>query len=263
MRFLAVDDEKMSLEALVLAIEEALPNNEIVSFRNANDALKYFKENKCDIAFLDIKMRGITGIELAEKLREIEPKTNIVFVTGYSDYSLDAFKVSASDYLLKPVDAEQVRNAVANLRYPIELGDVVRVQCFGNFEVFYNDKPIKFKRSKSKELFAYLVDRHGSSCTMQELIEVLWGDSIEDSSKQSNLRNLIADLRAAFNVIEKEDIIIKDKNNISVNCTLFECDYYDYLNKKEYAINKYRGEYMSQYSWTKINIGPINNRRVD
>ena len=75
---------------------------------------------------------------------------------------------------------------------------------------------------------------------MQELIEVLWGDSIEDSSKQSNLRNLIADLRAAFNVIEKEEIIIKDKNNISVNCNLFECDYYDYLNKKEYAINKYR-----------------------
>lgn len=253
MRILAVDDEKMSLEALVSAIEEALPNNEIISFRTAQEAFDSYQEKKCDICFLDIKMRGITGIELAEKIRELDSKANIVFVTGYSDYSLDAFKVSASDYLLKPVDAEQVKKAVMNLRFPIKEEDVVRVQCFGNFEVFFGERPVKFKRSKSKELFAYLVDRQGAFCTMQELVDVLFKENTGDASTQSNLRNLIADLRSTFKALNKENIIIKDKNNMSVDCSQIQCDYYDYLNGDSYAINKYRKEYMNQYSWAKIN----------
>lgn len=252
MRILAVDDEKISLEALVDAINEALPNEEVVSFRDAKEALKYVKNNKCDVAFLDIKMRGITGIELANLINEIKPNMNIVFVTGYSDYSLDAFKVSASDYLLKPVDADQVRNAMSHLRYPIKEDNQIRVQCFGNFEVFYDDVPIKFKRSKSKELFAYLIDRQGSVCTMANLIKVLWGEGGEDASRQSNLRNLIADLKSSLSSVHSEEIIIKDKNGIAVDCNKIKCDYYDYMQNKAYAVNKYRGEYMSQYAWAKI-----------
>ncbi len=252
MRILAVDDEKMSLEALILAIDEALPGNEIMGFRKANEALEYLKENKCDIFFLDIKMRGITGIELAEKIKAINPKSNIVFVTGYSNYSLDAFKVSASDYLLKPVDAEQVKKAITNLRYPIKTENDFRVQCFGNFEVFYNNKPLKFKRSKSKELLAYLIDRRGAACTMQELATILWGNDTDEISSQSNLRNVIADLRSTLKAINKDEIIIKEKNAISVDCSLLDCDYFKYLNNKDESSDIYQGEYLKQYGWAKL-----------
>ena len=80
MRILAVDDEKISLEALVDAINEALPNEEVVSFRDAKEALEYVKNNKCDVAFLDMEMPCINGIELARRLKEANENISIFFV---------------------------------------------------------------------------------------------------------------------------------------------------------------------------------------
>ena len=200
MRILAVDDERMALESLLEALEEVLPNEEVHSFIDADEALEFAESNDIDIAFLDIKMRGITGIELAKKIKDIHPNTNIVFTTGYTSYAVSAFGVQASDYLLKPIEADQIRKALINLRNPINLHkNRLRVQCFGTFEVFIDDNPVTFKRQKTKELFAYLIDRVGANCTMGQLMTALWEDGEDNSSRQSNLRNLIADLKSTFN----------------------------------------------------------------
>ena len=119
------------------------------------------EKNGCDIAFLDIHMRGMNGVEVAKKLKEINPKMNIIFVTGFSEYAGDAMNMHASGYIMKPVSKAKVEKELADLRFPIvpKRDALLRVQCFGNFDVFTPDgEHVKFVRSKAKEIFAALFE---------------------------------------------------------------------------------------------------------
>ncbi|MGN1099551.1 MAG: response regulator, partial [Christensenellales bacterium] len=206
-----------------------------------------------------IKMRGISGLDLARQLKDIRGDINIIFVTGYSEYTLDAFRLYASDYLLKPATPEAVRQALEHLRTPIrpERTGKIRFQCFGNFDVYVDNKPLVFKRKKAKELLAYLVDRLGASITMGELMSVLWEDEPNTLSHQSNIRNLIAELKSVLSDIGAENILIKTHNAIAIDRDAVDCDYYDFLRHIPYAVNSYHGEYMSQYSWAEITTAAL------
>lgn len=260
MKIIAVDDEKLALDTLVDSIEKAVPGGGVIGFRKPEDALIYVSENDCEIAFLDIKMRGMTGLELAKRLKDIRRDINIIFVTGYSEYSLDAFRLYASDYLLKPATPDAVRQAMEHLRTPVKSVQTkrIRFQCFGNFEVFVDNKPLVFKRSKSKELLAYLVDRMGASVTMGELMTIIWSDGPDTSSRQSNLRNLIAELKNVLVEAGVESIVLKNRNSIALDCKAVDCDYYDFLHHIPYAVNAYHGEYMMQYSWAEITTAALS-----
>jgi len=173
MNILAIDDNVVALRELVSTVKEACPQDDVHGFSKPSELLEFAKENACDIAFLDIEIRGgMNGIELAQKLKEIHGKINIVFVTGYSEYAVDSYTVKASDYLMKPITKEAVYRALENLRNPIQVKSDkrVRVQTFGNFEVFVDGNPVLFTRSKTKELFAYLISRKGALCTHKEII---------------------------------------------------------------------------------------------
>ncbi len=260
MKIVAVDDEKLALSTLVNSIQKVAPSADCIGFTLPLEALNHIKSNGCDVAFLDIKMRGMTGLELARQMKEMQPNVNVIFVTGYSEYSLDAFRLYASDYLLKPATPSAVQRALENLRTPINSKpkNVIRFQCFGNFEVFANEQPLSFKRAKSKELLAYLVDRRGSSVSMKEIISVLWEDSPESDSVKSNLRNLIVDIKHTLSTVHAENIITKTHNSIALNRTMVDCDYYDFLNSIPYAVNSYNGEYMLQYSWAEITTATLS-----
>lgn len=259
MNIIAVDDEKLALDTLVDSINQVLPEAIVYGFRKPSEALDFVAQNPCAIAFLDIKMRGISGLELARQLKSLQGDLNIVFVTGYSEYALDAFRLYASDYLLKPATPEAVMNALDHLRTPIQPKHTkkIRFQCFGSFEVFCCDKLLVFKRVKTKELLAYLVDRMGASITMGELMSILWEDGQDTISRRSNLRNLISDAKQTLSEYGSEDIIIKSRNTIALNCNAVDCDLYDFLNHIPYAVNSYRGEYMTQYSWAEITTASL------
>ena len=164
MKILAVDDEVFALENLRQAIKTALPDCELCCFSTPVEALRHAAEAVPDIAFLDISLSGMNGLALAKRLKDINGKTNIIFATGYSEYAVDAFSVQASDYLLKPVTRGAVVRAIEHLREPVaeKSGQRVRVQTFGNFEVFVGGRPLAFTRLKTKELLAYLINRRGA-----------------------------------------------------------------------------------------------------
>lgn len=254
MKIIAVDDEKLALDTLVDSIGKTVPEAETVGFRRPEEALAYVSANPCEIAFLDIKMRGMTGLELARRLKEIRGDINIIFVTGYSEYSMDAFRLYASDYLLKPATPDAVRQGMEHLRTPVRpaRSKRIRFQCFGNFEVYVDNKPLVFGRAKAKELLAYLVDRMGASATMGELMAAMWEEGPDTPSRQSNLRNLIADLKNVLSDAGAANIILKSRNSIALDCDAVDCDYYDFLRHIPYAVNAYHGEYMTQYSWAEI-----------
>ena len=134
MNIIAADDEQLALESLVEAIEEASPNTKIYSFKKASEVLKFAESTLCEIAFLDIEMRGITGIDLAKALKDINPKINIIFVTGYSEFMKDAFSLHASGYVLKPPTREAIEKELKELRNPVTVDTERIVACtFLNF----------------------------------------------------------------------------------------------------------------------------------
>ena len=171
-----------------------------------------------------------------------------IVVTEHPEYALEALQIFVSGFLLKPANEEDVKNVLKHLRYPPEDGPAgVKIQCFGNFEIFANGRTLAFKRSKSKELLAYLVDRNGATCTNGEMLAVLWEDKPDTASLHSHLRNLIFDLSHALEDAGVTGLLIRGRSTLDIDTGKVDCDYYNFLKGDRSAINSYRGEYMTQY----------------
>ena len=263
MRVLAVDDEQLMLDMLVDRIRQARPQAEVLPFGSSRALLAWLEDTGApfDAAFLDIEMPGISGIALAQRIKELSPDGNIIFVTGFSQYMAEAFQLHASGYIMKPVSVKAVEEELDNLRRPLPQARPhrLRVQTFGNFEVLCDGKPIHFSRSRTKELFAYLIDRRGAGSTMGELISVLWEGRPDTGSVRSQLRSLITDLRTTLRQLEEKSIIIKRRDLIAIDPERVDCDYYRFLAGDMTAVNAFRGEYMSNYSWAEPTVGALHS----
>ncbi|MBR6172846.1 MAG: response regulator [Eubacterium sp.] len=252
MRILCLDDEELALRMLEICVREVKPDAEVEGFDDQDELLESAEKNGCDVAFLDIHMRGMTGVEVAKRLKEINPKMNIIFVTGFSEYKGDAMDLKASGYIMKPVTKEEVAEELDNLRFPIvpKKNVKLRVQCFGNFDVFLpNGEHVRFERSKAKEVFAYLVHRHGSSCTLREIFAVIFEDEPYEKKLQNLLQTYIYAMIKSLKEIGAEDVIVRSYNALAVNTDLLDCDYYRFKELDPGAVNAYESEYMNQYEW--------------
>ena len=262
MTVLAVDDEPIALEVLGRAIREVVPNCSLFAF---TDPLEALEQVKCgsfypDVAFLDVEMFDLTGLELAKRLKDLYNCVNIVFVTGYAEYMGEAFHLHASGYVLKPATPETIRWELEDLRRPVLREDDgrLRVQCFGNFEVFIGGLPLKFARSKTKELFAYLVNRRGAVCTVRELAAVLWEDQPDSTALQSHLRQLVKDLTDTMAAAGVTGVLAKGRGWLAVLPEAFSCDYYDFIQGDVQMVNAYMSEYMAQYSWAEFVVAYLD-----
>jgi len=217
------------------------------------------KEKKPDIVWLDIEMPGMGGLEVASEIKKKSPDTNIVFVTGFPHYAVDAFGMHVSGYVMKPANEEKLRKEIENLRRPIPQKDdsLLKVQCFGNFEVFGKDGILKFSRSLGKEAFAYLIDRRGAGCTVGEICSVLWEDKQADKKLKSQCRVIMAALKNDLEKAGAGDVLVKNWNIWGVDTSKISCDYYHFLKGDSGSVNSFRGEYMSQYSWAEMTIGNL------
>ena len=117
-----VDDRKIFLSGALPILEEVMPNAIITGFTRPSEAIDYAKANRIALAFLDIEMGKTNGLDLCRTLLTINPRTNIVYLTAYIEYSFDAWSTGASGFTLKPITAEGVRAQLKNLRYPFSLG---------------------------------------------------------------------------------------------------------------------------------------------
>ena len=124
----------------------------------------------------------------------------------------------------------------------------LKVQTFGNFEVYVDGRPLDFKYRRSKELFAYLIDRVGAMCTVGEIIGILFDN---DSGKEEYFQKLRRDLLTTLEEVDCATAIIHKRGMLGVAVTEIQCDYYDYLNNKKDLSTSYFGEYMSQYSFAE------------
>ena len=213
----------------------------------------WVKAGPMDAAFLNLEMPGMNGLALTRMIQKLQPRCNIIVVTEHPEYALEALQIFVSGFLLKPANEADVRNVLEHLRYPPENAPVgIKIQCFGNFEIFVGGRALAFKRSKSKELLAYLVDRNGATCTNGEMLAVLWEDKPDTASLHSHLRNLIFDLSHTLEDAGVTGLLIRGRSTLALDTSKVDCDYYNFLRGSRSATNSYRGEYMTQYSWAEV-----------
>lgn len=251
MKIVALDDEKMLLEELVETIYKVVPDAEVAGFQKAGDIISYVRDHGADVAFLDIKLRGSrTGIDVAKELSELCPKVNVIFCTGYGEYALDAIRMHCSGYITKPVSVDAIKKELAHLRNEVETdgNQRVKITCFGNFEVFVDDKPVAFTSAKTKELLAYLVDRKGAFCSNGEIVENLWEDGLKHDSYLKKIKGELHNVLVDFGL---EEIVIVKRGEMAMNLEMVSCDYYDWLHGKLTLPSEGIVEYMEQYSWAE------------
>ena len=264
MRIICIDDEPLILQMTVSLCKELAADraeNEVFGFGSPAKALEWLENERADIALLDINMPGMSGLELAARIREKDGDISLIFLTGYSEYALDALKLHASGYILKPVDknvlageiehAMRSKNAVRKIP-EAQNGKIAVCRTFGEFDLFVCGKAVSFQRAKSKELLAYLVDRQGGSVTRAAAFSALWEDRVYDRSMQKQFDVVIRALRTALSDVGAEDIFEMKRGTMRIVPEKIDCDMYRFLAGDVGAVNSYRGEYMSAYSWASF-----------
>ena len=242
MRILAIDGDPRALDLLTACLRQACPQGELHPFSSGHKALAWLKTTGAgfDAAFLEVALPEMSGVALARQLQARCPRGNLIFVTEFPQYMGEAFDLHASGYLMKPVTVPEVQRELADLRYPVQ-----------------EEAPVHFRRSRTKELFAYLIDRRGAGSTMGELISILWEGRLDTPGVRSQLRSLITDLRTTLQALGQEAVIIKRRDLIAVDPKQVDCDYYRFLAGDRSPGNLFRGEYMSNYSWGETTLGAL------
>ncbi|MCR4594047.1 MAG: response regulator [Clostridiales bacterium] len=263
MKVVIVDDEKMAAEQLYDICMSNRLIDEAIIFNNPSEAWAYLvKHDDVAIAFLDIEMPVMSGIELAKRLKAINSSARIVFVTGFKEYAYDAFGVNAIGYVLKPYDDEAVFDEIekaAALSGAVATKEIF-IKTFGSFDVFVNKKAVHFSSAKSKEFLALLVDRRGSSVSSEQAIATLWPDREYDEASQALFRKVLKSLRTALAEAGISDIFIDGRNQRSVDTTKFRSDLYDFLNDPRGNVSTFQGEYMEGYAFGRQTANQIRNQ---
>ena len=260
-----VDDEPLSLRSLVRAVLEVEPGCQIREFSWGQPLLDQLtgSDERPDVVFLDVEMPGISGVEVAKRVKLLSPHTWIIFVTGFSEYALDAFSLHAKGYVMKPVTTQAIRDelsAPALPPLPRTENSLVKIQTFGNFEVFVSGQPLVFPRSKAKEMLAYHVHRGGAVCTTQELAAVLFEDRAD--GRLDYFFKVAQCLKQTLHAAGCGSIVRHTYKAYAIETSRVDCDYYHFLSDETaQALNAFTGEYMAQYSWAEITSSYLNEQK--
>lgn len=254
MKVICVDDEPLAVEYALKLCEQLPEISEAQGFTAPREALDWLRDHTADLAILDINMPQMDGIALAAQIKRLYPKTAILFLTAHKQYAFDAYAVHPTGYLLKPVSLEKLASEVRYVRKEKQEASSphIYVKTFGYFDVYVDDKPISFKLAKSKEILAFLVDKQGSGITRAQLFSAVWEDRLYDRRMQKQLDVYIRSLRESLREYGAEEIMEMEKGVLRIRPETFVCDAYLFCAGDSDAINVYRGEYMSAYSWASI-----------
>ena len=258
MRIIYVDDERPALDNFKFTVEKFDDITSLEMFQEGVRALEYAASEPVDIAFLDMQMPGIHGLDLAVKLHEIDKDMRIVFVTAYSEYALDAWDVDASGYLLKPYSAEDIRKQLDKLPGKEKEKSIV-IETMPSLSVVAYGEVVKLRGAKVRELFALLVDRGNSGLTAREGISYLWPDSGDEPKTQSLFRVTFKRLADILNEADAGEILMTSENRRYLKTDMVDCDLYRILAGDKQAAKKYGGAYLQEYSWSEERNAQLHN----
>lgn len=248
---IVVDDERWML----VRFEEECKGVEAIElvekFNNPLKALDFARENVVELAFLDISMPGMTGLTLSDKLRAIYPDIIIIFISAHDKYMVEAFRDKGADYfIMKPYTSEDIRSVIERAKLlSVRQKKTIYIETFGRFNIYKDGKFIRFTSAIAKEILALLVDKRGTALGNKEAFYTIWEDRAYDHQTAASYRKGLRKLRDTLDEAGIRDILISSGREHRLDITKFDCDYYQFLEGEPEAIQKFRGEYMLDYSW--------------
>jgi two-component system LytT family response regulator len=227
-RIAAVDDEMHVLERFERMVVKIKELELCGLFESGEELLAYLKEHPLDAVFLDIEMPDVNGLKLCEQVLDINENIDIIFVTAFNQYAVEAFELQAIDYIMKPFTEERLHKTVRRL-LKTKRTDLVPskpfIQCFGDFEVFLNGKAMEWKNSKAKEILAFLVHKEGIPVNWEKIADAVWPEYNAQKS-QTNFHANTYLLRRRLAEAGISRILENSRGNYKVVTDEFNCDLY-------------------------------------
>ena len=259
MNVIYVDDEMPALDNFRMTVKDFPFVKSLKVFLRGEEAIRWASENPVDVAFLDMEMHGMNGLEAAKELKKINRDTRLVFVTAYEQYALQAFCVDAIGYILKPYSRKEVRKELEKAAcfrpFPQKR---VSIQTIPDFVVYVDGERLVLGRAKTEELLALLVDHGNGGITTGEMISCLWPGRYSDENTQSLCRMTYKRLVDALREVGIEDILVSDGRKKYIVTEKVDCDLYRILAGDREALKSYCGEYMREYSWAEVRNAQLN-----
>lgn len=261
LRIAVLDDENHALERFGEAVKDFNDIRLCGLFDDDEDLMAYAETKSLDVVFLDIEMPGKSGMQLAEELRSIDPELSVVFVTAYTQYAVEAFELSAVDYIVKPISKERLKKTLDRIRKSRQPAGKaerkeVMIQCFQRFECRIDGLVSSMNNLiKAKELLAFLVSRRGAATTWEQITEALWPD-MDYEKAHNNLYVTTFRLRKWLSENNIAHIFECRRNSYRIDPSEFECDFYE-IEKAEKEGDRdrmrllYKGEFLEEdgYGW--------------
>lgn len=287
-RVILVDDEPLSLLHMERKLNEFDSIEVVKAFSNATELLNEWQSLNFQVAFLDIEMPRLSGLELANLLKSWNTNIHIVFVTAYRDYAVQAFEVQSIDYLLKPISTSRLTKTINRIQARIQLESKylstshpmplsLKIQYFGGFTVYHHNKIVHWRTVKTKELFAYLFSNLNMQVHRDTILNTIWAET-EYQKARVQLHTTISYLRTTLNTLGYVNVLNYANESYILQLDNFQCDVFEleqllhnmkahgelHIEKAESFIRDYRGNYMENmdYSWVTLKANFFNNQFI-
>lgn len=257
MRTILVDDQLLSLAQFEEECREISDIQLVGKFDNGEDALQFARNNLVEFALLDVEMPGMNGIELGAELKKLNPNMILIYVTGHSRYVVDTMRMKADYCIMKPYDKRDIMDAIMRVKLLSKrMENRVKINTFGRFEVYVDEKPVYFGNNKARELFALCVDKNGASVSMEEAIDVLWPERPYDDKVKRLYRKAVNAIQNVLEELWVSDVFESHRGSCHILREKVDCDLYRFM-AGQGTDNSLRQElqqkgYLYDYSWAEI-----------
>ena len=273
-----VDDDIASLNYINMLLREYEQLEVTGCFSNSNQAIEYLKDNSIEVAFVDLELGNMNGLDFANIIQTESPDCSIVFITAYNKYAVKAFQINALDYLLKPISKERLDETIKRILKKTILNNNINsvkkldAKCFGRFTVSVNGEEILFRTKKAEEIVAILIDRRGQSISRNHLADLLWKEFDGDKANV-NMNTTIHYTRKTLLENGIGNLIIYKNYSYYINLNYLNCDFIELMDFPLKEINEsniiafehiaslYTADYLAtnDYSWS--DVSRINSKQ--
>lgn len=276
-----LDDEQPSIDKLEKLLKESQLVEIKAKFTEPLTALEFLKTNPIDLAFLDIEMPNMDGIDFSNLALGLQKRMAIVFVTAYNQYAVEAFRLNALDYLLKPVTADRLKETLSRIieeqEFQTTQTGTVKIVCFGKFKVACAGSEVKFRTKKAEDLLALLIDRRGAFVHRNEICDFLW-EEYDGDRAVIHFNTTLHYMKKALLQWGVGAQIEHDKGSYRLKTEELDCDYLRFqgftraadavnhsdISAYEEAARLYQGDYLAgmDYPWVERSRRMLKERFI-